>query len=118
MHHSEYRNQGIATSLLQQAIAFSDKAGFSNTSLYTNILIPAHRIYERHGFRDIEKVTRYVKYLDYDFVFRRWVRWCNHYLKHSNIVKRRFKTGTVRLFLIWEAKALRHSASETVVFKG
>ncbi len=85
---SEYRNQGIATSLLQQAIAFSDKAGFSNTSLYTNILIPAHRIYERRGFCDIEKVTRYVKYLDYDFVFRRWVRWCNHYLKHSNIAQK------------------------------
>jgi predicted N-acetyltransferase YhbS len=85
---SEHRKQGIATSLLQQALAYADKAGFSNTTLYTVTLIPAHRIYQRLGFRDIEKTTRYVKHLDYDYVFRRWVKWCNHYLKHSNIAQR------------------------------
>ena len=85
---SEYRKQGIATNLLQQALAYADKAGFSNTTLYTGILIPAHRIYQSLGFRDIEKTTKYVKYLDYDYVFRRWVRWCNHYLKHSIIAQK------------------------------
>jgi len=85
---SEYRNRGVATSLLKQAMAFADKAGFSNTSLYTATLLPVHRIYERQGFRDIEKTTRYIKHLDYDFVFRRWVMWCNRYLKHSNIAQK------------------------------
>jgi predicted N-acetyltransferase YhbS len=85
---SEYRKQGIATSLLQQALAYADKVGFSNITLYTAILIPAHRIYQRLGFRDIEKATRYVKYFDYDYVFRRWVRWCNQYLKHSIIAQK------------------------------
>jgi predicted N-acetyltransferase YhbS len=85
---SEYRNRGVATSLLKQAMAFADKSGFSNTSLYTATLLPAHRIYERQGFRDVEKTTRYVKHLDYDFFFRRWVMWCNRYLKYSNIAQK------------------------------
>jgi len=85
---SEYRKKGIATSLLQQALAYADKTGFSNTTLYTVILIPAHRVYLRLGFQDIERTTRYVKHLDYDYVFRRWVRWLNHYLKHSNIAQK------------------------------
>jgi predicted N-acetyltransferase YhbS len=85
---SEHRKQGLATSMLQQALAYADKAGFSNSTLYTAIMIPAHRIYHRLGFRDIETTTRYVKYLDYDYVFRRWVRWCNHYLKHSSVAQK------------------------------
>ncbi len=85
---SEYRGRGVATGLLKQAMAFADKSGFSNSSLYTATLLPAHRIYVREGFRDIGKTTRYVKILDYDFVFRGWVRGRNRALKHSSIAQR------------------------------
>ena len=85
---SKYRKKGMATNLLKQALAYADKAGFSNTTLYTAILIPAHKIYHRSGFRDVERATRYVKHQDYDYVYRRWIRWLNHYLKHSNIAQK------------------------------
>ena len=85
---SEYRGRGVATGLLKQAMAFADRSGFSNSSLYTATLLPAHRIYVREGFRDIGKTTRYVKLLDYDFVFRGWVRGRNRHLKQSNIAQR------------------------------
>jgi len=85
---SEYRGRGVATGLLKQAMAFADKSGFSNSSLYTATLLPAHRIYVREGFRDVQKTTRYVKILDYDFTFRGWVKGRNRALKHSNIAQR------------------------------
>ena len=85
---SEYRGRGVATGLLKQAMAFADKSGFSNSSLYTATLLPAHRIYVREGFRDVKKTARFVKIFDYDFVFRGWVRWRNRVLKHSKIAQK------------------------------
>ncbi len=85
---SEYRKKGIATSLMQHGLAYSDTIGFSNASLYTGLLLPARRIYERLGFHDIETSVWYIKFLDYGVFFRRWMRDFNRYLKTSNIAKR------------------------------
>jgi GNAT superfamily N-acetyltransferase len=85
---SEHRKKGIATSLMKHSLAYGDMIGFSNASLYTRQLLPAHRIYKRLGFRDIETSPAYIKFFDYDFYFRRWLRDLNRYIKTSNIAKR------------------------------
>jgi predicted N-acetyltransferase YhbS len=85
---SEHRKKGIATSLMKHSLAYGDTMGLSNASLYTSLLLPAHRIYKRLGFRDIETSPMYIKFLDYDFYFRRWLRDLNRYIKTSNIAKR------------------------------
>ena len=84
---SEYRKKGIATNLMKHSLAYGDAIGFSNASLYTRLLFPAHRIYERLGFRDIETAPVYIKFLDYDFYFRRWIKDLNRFLKTSDIAK-------------------------------
>jgi recombinational DNA repair ATPase RecF len=73
---------------MEHGLTYGDTMGFSNASLYTSLLLPAHRIYERLGFSDIETSPAYIKFLDYDFYFRRWLRDFNRYIKTSNIAKR------------------------------
>ena len=85
---SEYRRKGIMTNLLKKSLAYIKNSGISNSSLYTGIMIPAHRIYQRLGFCDIETWPVYVKIFDFNYVFRTWIRNLNRHLKFSKIARR------------------------------
>ena len=67
---SDYRRKGIMTNLLQQSLTYIKNSGISNSALYTGLMLPAHRIYHRLGFCDVQRWPFYVKYLDYPYVFR------------------------------------------------
>lgn len=85
---SEYRGKGIMTSMMQQTLDFIKSTGVSSSTLFTGSKLPAHRIYERCGFGDIQKWPSYVKILDFTYVFRRWLRDLNRIVKVSNIAQR------------------------------
>lgn len=51
---SDYRRKGIVTNLMKQALSYAKQSGVSNSALFTDLDIPAHRIYSRLGFIDIE----------------------------------------------------------------
>lgn len=88
---SDYRRKGIATCLLKLSLDHIRRSGASNSSLYTGLDIPAHRIYSELGFVDIATWHSFIKYFDYPFVFARWIRWLNRRLKHSKIAMRSLK---------------------------
>jgi predicted acetyltransferase len=50
---SDYRRKGIVTNLMKHALNFTKQSGVSNSALFTDLDIPAHRIYSRLGFVDI-----------------------------------------------------------------
>ncbi len=85
---SDYRRKGIVSNLFGQSLAYVKKASISNSSLYTGIMLPAHRIYQRFGFCDIETWPVYIKVFDYEYVFRTWIRNLNRHLKFSKIARR------------------------------
>lgn len=85
---SDYRRKGIMTNLLQQCLAYVKNSGVSNSSLYTGLVLPAYRIYQRFGFCDIETWPVYIKVFDFDYVFRTWIRDLNRHLKFSKIARR------------------------------
>lgn len=84
---SDCRRKGWMTNLLQQSLTYIKNSGISNSALYTGLMLPAHRIYQRLGFCDIQTWPFYVKYLDYPYVFRTWLRDLNRYLKFSKIAR-------------------------------
>lgn len=84
---SDYRRRGIMTNLFQQCLAYVNNSRVSNSSLYTGLVLPAHRIYQRFGFRDIETWPVYIKIFDFDYVFRTWIRNLNRHLKSSKIAR-------------------------------
>jgi len=86
---SDYRKKGIVTSLLKLCLNRAQQEGFSNASLFTDIDGPGHGIYQRQGFVDITTFRIYMKYLDYPFVFGRWVRYLNRLLKGSKLAQRK-----------------------------
>jgi ribosomal protein S18 acetylase RimI-like enzyme len=88
---SDYRHKGIVSNLMRIALEQSKARGLSNTSLYTGLDIPAHRIYERLGFVDISTWRTFIKYLDFPAVFARWVRQLNRSLKGSKIAMRKLE---------------------------
>jgi len=98
---SDYRHKGIVTNLMKQSLNHAENSGISNSSLYTGLDIPAHRIYTRLGFVDIMTRRIYIKYLDPHFVFARWIRMLNRQLKDSKIATRKLqgweKTVTIEL---------------------
>jgi ribosomal protein S18 acetylase RimI-like enzyme len=88
---SDYRRRGIVTNLMKQALNYTKQSGISNSALFTDLDIPAHRIYSRFGFIDITTRELFVKYLDYPFVFKRWIRRRNRLLKHAKIAQRKLR---------------------------
>jgi len=88
---SDYRRKGIVTNLLKQSLDYAERSGASNSSLFTGLDIPAHRIYSHLGFVDIMSERTYVKFFDFPFVFARWMRMLNRLLKGSKIAARRLQ---------------------------
>jgi len=88
---SDYRRKGIVTNVMKLSLTNAENTGASNSSLYTGLEIPAHRIYSRLGFVDVMTNRAYVKYLDFSFVFARWIRMLNRRLKDSKIATRRLQ---------------------------
>jgi GNAT superfamily N-acetyltransferase len=84
---SDHRRKGIMTDLLQQSLIYVKNSGISNTALYTGLTLPAHRIYQHLGYCDVQTWPFFVKYLDYPYVFRTWLRELNRYLKSSKIAR-------------------------------
>lgn len=85
---SDYRRRGIMTDLLQQSLNHIKSSGISNSALYTGCMLPAHRIYQRLGYGDVQTWPFYVKYLDYSYVFRTLLRDLNRHLKCSKIARK------------------------------
>jgi len=99
---SDYRKKGIVTNLMKLSLNSAESSGgASNSSLYTGLDIPAHRIYSRLGFVDIMTWRAYIKYLDFPLVFSKWMRMVNRRLKDSKIATRKLqgweKTVTIEL---------------------
>lgn len=88
---SDYRRKGIGTNLMKQALNYTKQSGVSNSALFTDLDIPAHHIYSRMGFVDISTFQSFIKYLDYPFVFKRWIRRRNRLLKYAKIAKRKLQ---------------------------
>jgi ribosomal protein S18 acetylase RimI-like enzyme len=89
---SDYRKKGIITHLMKLSLNYAENnRGVSNSSLYTGLDIPAHRIYSRLGFVDVETERTYIKYLDYPFIFARWIRMLNRQLKDSKIAAKKLQ---------------------------
>lgn len=88
---SDYRRKGIMTNLMKEALNYTKQSGISNSALFTDLDIPAHRIYSRLGFVDIKTEKLFIKYLDYPFIFKRWIRRRNRLLKYANIAKRKLR---------------------------
>lgn len=85
---SNYRRIGIACNLLGLSLSYVKNSGVSNSSLYTGRMLPAHRIYERFGFFDIETWCVYIKLLDFNYFFGTWLRNLNRHLKVSKIARK------------------------------
>lgn len=85
---SEQRRRGIMTSVMQQTLAYIKNAGISNSALYTGFTLPAHRIYQRYGFGDVQTWPFYLKILDFPYVFRTWLRDLNRMVKASQIAQK------------------------------
>lgn len=85
---SESRRKGIMTDMMQQTLDYIKNTGLSNSSLYTGLRLPAHRIYKRSGFCDVQTWPFYVKILDCAYVFRRWLRDLNRAVKVSDIAQK------------------------------
>jgi len=88
---SDHRKKGILTNLLSLALRHAKQEGFSNASLYTDTDGPGHGIYQRCGFVDIATARSYLKYIDYPFIFARWVRYLNIALKDSKLATRKLE---------------------------
>lgn len=82
---SDYRRKGILTHLMKLSLDYARQNGASNTSLYTGLDIPAHRIYQRLGFVDIMTFRSFRKYIDFAFVFARWLRQISRSLKDDRV---------------------------------
>lgn len=104
---SDYRKKGIMTNLLQQCLAYVKNSGVSNSSLYTGLVLPAHRIYQQFGFRDIETWPMYIKLLDFDYVFRTWIRDLNRHLKFSKIARRTLQNWNRSVIFEFEDVAMQ-----------
>jgi GNAT superfamily N-acetyltransferase len=96
---SDYRRKGIVTNLMKQALNYTKQNGASNSALFTDLNIPAHRIYSRLGFVDITTFHSFVKYLDYSFVFKQWIRRLNRLLKYAKIAKRKLQGWEKSVFV-------------------
>ena len=88
---SDYRKKGIITSVLKLCLNNAQQEGLSNASLFTETDGPGHGIYQRQGFVDITTFRTYIKYLDYPFVFSRWVRYLNRSLKDSKLATQKLE---------------------------
>ncbi len=88
---SDYRRKGIVTNLMKQALDYTKQSGVSNSGLFTDLDIPAHRIYSRLGFVDIKTEKLFIRYLDYPFFFKQWIRRRNRLLRYAKIAQRRLR---------------------------
>jgi GNAT superfamily N-acetyltransferase len=88
---SDYRKKGIVTHLMKLALECGQREGLSNASLFTGLDIPAHRLYQRLGFVDVMTLRTYTKYVDYSFVFARWLRFHNRLLKDHRIAAKKLE---------------------------
>lgn len=106
---SESRRKGIVTNLLEQCLKYVENSGVSNSSLYTGIMLPAHRIYTRKGFINVEKWSAYVKILDCAQYFRSWIRSLNRYVKSSKIAQETLQN--------WDRCIVFELAERTICFR-
>jgi len=104
---SDYRRKGIMTNLLQQCLAYVKNSGVSNCSLYTGLALPAHRIYQRFGFCDVETWPVYIKIFDFDYVFRTWIRNLNRHLKASKIARRTLQSWNRSVIFEFEGASVQ-----------
>jgi len=88
---SDYRKKGIVTNLMRLALDQGQQNGASNASLYTDLDIPAHRLYQRLGFVDIMTWRTYTKIIDYTFIFAQWLRQLNRLLKDHRLAARKLE---------------------------
>jgi len=88
---SDYRKKGMVTNLMKFILEHAQQQGVSNASLYTSLDIPAHRIYQRLGFVDVMTWRTYIKFIQYPYVFARWLRHLNRSLKDSKIAARKLE---------------------------
>lgn len=88
---SDYRRKGIMTNLMKQALNYARQRGVSNSALFTDVDNPAHRIYSHLGFVDVATDKAFIKYLDYPFVFKRWIRRRNRLLKYAKAAQRKLR---------------------------
>lgn len=85
---SDCRRKGLMTDLLAQSLTYIKNSGVSNSALYTGLMLPAHRIYQRFGFCDVQTWPIYIKFLDFSYYFRTWLRNINRNLKVSKIARK------------------------------
>lgn len=85
---SDCRRKGLMTRLLEQSLTYGKNSGVSNSALYTGLMLPAHRIYQRLGFCDVQTWSFYIKFLDFPYYFRIWLRNLNRNLKVSKIARK------------------------------
>jgi len=85
---SDQRRKGLMTSLMQQSLDYIKNKGVSTSALYTALSLPAHRIYLRFGFSDVQTWPFHVKILDFPYAFRTWLRILNRYVKMSRIAQK------------------------------
>lgn len=85
---SEHRRKGIMQNLMQKSLAYIKNTGTSNSALFTSLEFPAHRIYLRCGFGDVQTWPVYAKIPDIPAFFRIWLRGLNWHLKHSKIAQK------------------------------
>jgi len=88
---SDHRKKGIVTNIFKLILDHAQQKGASNASLFTGLDLSAHRIYQRFGFVDIMTWRTYIKYIDYPFIFARWLRHLNRDLKGSKIAARKLE---------------------------
>lgn len=88
---SDYRKKGIVTNVMKLALDQAQQRGCSNASLFTGLDLPAIRIYQRLGFVDILTWRTYRKYLDYPYIFARWLRLLNRSLRGSKLATRKLE---------------------------
>lgn len=85
---SDQRRKGLMTNLMQQSLDYIRSKGVSTSALYTTLSLPAHRIYLRFGFSDVQTWPFHVKILNFPYAFRTWLRILNRYVKVSKIAQK------------------------------
>jgi hypothetical protein len=82
----------MVTNIMKHILEYASQKGASNVSLYTGFCIPAHRIYSRLGFIDIETWSMYVKFIDFPSAFSTWLKEWNKRLKHSKLAAKALRS--------------------------
>ncbi len=94
----DYRRMGLATKLVDKAIERAKERGRSVVTLFTGVNLPAKRIYERAGFIETKRWTRYQTIHDPNRLLERYFAWRSQWL-----VKTRFGRAALE---VWRERVL------------